>query len=195
MVVLLVTLAAHAQFVSVSGGGVVTQDRTASAGLGTARADFSSSPIVAADAGLPIFPLVTGGVHYSYSRPGLSLFRGDAFGSRAEVGLQANTLTFDARVHTPQFSGWRLYGLAGVGFTRFTLDVNQQVESPFPSGAPNSVTSPVFTYGGGLERKVVPLVRLKLEVRDYLTGLSNRFFTPGGTFHRTAVLGGVVFGR
>lgn len=188
--VILLTLAAQAQFVSVSGGGVVTQDRNA-----TARADFSASPILAVDAGLPIFPFVTGGVHYSYSRPELSLFRGDAFGSRATVGLQANTLTFDARVHTPQFSGWRLYGLAGVGLTRFGLNVKQQLETPFPGGAPNSVTSPVFTYGGGVERSVLPLVRLKFEVRDYLTGISQRFFPPGGTFHRTSVVGGIVFGR
>jgi len=193
--VMLLTLAANAQFVSVSGGGVVTQGHTSSTTLGTARADFDRSAIVAVDAGLPIFPFVTGGVHYSYSRPELSLFRGDAFGSRATVRLQANTLAFEARVHTPQFSGWRLYGLAGVGLTRFGLDVKQQVEVPFPGGAPNSVTSPVFTYGGGVERKVLPLVRLKLEVRDYVTGLSERFFTSGGTFHRTAVLGGVVFGR
>ena len=91
--------------------------------------------------------------------------------------------------------GSRLYGLVGGGFTRFSVDVKQVVEVPFPGGDPDKVISPVFTVGGGIEKSVAPLVHLKLEVRDYVTPISKDFFQPGGAWHRVAVIGGIVLGR
>lgn len=201
-------VSARAQFVSISGGGLFSQDLSSAAPQrqfegsgarqligGTARSQFDHSGLLAVDAGLSFLPFLSGALHYSYSRPELFLSRGDAFGSSARVGLRAHTFTLDARLRTPEIFGVRLYGLAGVGFSRFVLDVKQPVEVPFPRGAPESVVSPVFTFGGGVEKSLAPWVRLKLEVRDYLSPISEDLFRPGGAWHRVGVLGGIVLGR
>ena len=189
----------HAQFIAVGGGGLLPQNLSAPAPAGRvggpAGADFSRSGILAVDAGIGFFPFLTGGLHYSFSRPELFLRRGDAFGSSARVDLSAHTITFDGRFRTPQVAGFRLYALAGVGFTRFNLDVKQAVEVPFPGGAPENVLTPVGTFGGGIERSVAPFVHFKLEARDYITPISDQFFRPGGVWHRVAVIGGIVVGR
>lgn len=189
----------HAQYIAVGGGGLFSRDLNSgqAGGVvgGPARSEFSNSGILAVDAGVGFFSLLTAGLHYSYARPELLLRRGDAFGSSARVDLSAHTLTFEGRLRTPQIAGFRLYGLAGVGFTRFALDVREAVETPFPRGAPDNVLSAVFPVGGGIEKSLTPLVHLKLEVRDYITPVSERFFQPGGAWHRTAIIGGIVLGR
>ena len=190
---------AHTQFIAVGGGGLLPQNLSAPppAGRvgGPAGADFSRSGILAVDAGIGFFPFLTGGLHYSFSRPELFLRRGDAFGSSARVDLGAHTIAFDGRFRTPQVAGFRLYALAGVGFTRFHLNVKQAVEVPFPRGAPDNVLTPVGTFGGGIERSIAPFLHLKLEARDYVTPISEQFFRPGGVWHRVAVIGGIVLGR
>ena len=200
MLLLMPTLA-PAQYFSVGVGGLFSQGRSAAlanplAGnvLGTASADFSKTGILTLDAGTSVLPFMTAGVHYSFSRPELTLRRGDAFGSSAVADLNAHTLTFDARLRAPRVVGLRPYGLAGVGFTRFNMSVRNQVEVAFPGGA-GSVTSPVFTFGAGVERKLLPLVGAKLEVRDYLSPLSEKFYQPGGSWNRVAVIVGLVLGR
>lgn len=189
---------AHAQYIAVGAGGLFPQDQSgASAGGigGPALSDFGRSGLLAVDAGIGFLPFLGANLHYSYSSPSLVLRRGDAFGSSAVTDLGAHTLTFDARVHTPHFAGFRLYGLVGGGFTRFSVDVKQVVEIPFPGGDPDNVISPVFTMGGGIEKSVAPLVHLKLEARDYVTPISKDFYAPGGAWHRVAVIGGIVLGR
>lgn len=141
------------------------------------------------------FPFLSAGLHYSFSRPEFELRRGDAFGSSALVDLSVHTITFEARLHTPEVSSYRLYGLLGGGFSRFALDVTRAVEVPFPRGAPDNIFSPVFTFGGGIEKSLSLLVRWKLEVRDYVTPISRQLFDAGGAWHRPAILGGIVLGR
>ena len=196
---LMMTLPAHAQYIAVGGGGMFSQDLSSAPPAGTvggsARSEFSNSGILAVDAGMGFFPFLAAGLHYSYARPEMFLRRGDAFGSSARVDLSAHTLTFEARLRAPEIAGFRLYGLGGVGFSRFALDVKQAVEIPFPGGAPDNVLSAVASVGGGIEKSVAPLVHLKFEVRDYITSISEKFYRPGGTWHRTAVLGGIVLGR
>ena len=191
--------AANAQFVSVAAGELLPQDLSSAplAGRigGAARANFTRPSIVAVDGGIGFLPFFGIGLHYSRSRPELTLRRGDAFGSSALVDLGANTLTFDARFHTLRFSGFRAYGFVGGGFTRFTLNVKSQVEVPFPKGVPGNLTAPIATYGGGLEKKLFPYIAAKLEVRDYLTPIPSSLYQPGGVWHRVAVLGGIVLGR
>ena len=198
---------ARGQHLAIGGGWVFSQDLGSEPqvlpfanipppiSVGSVRANFTASGLLAVDAGIGFFPLLSGGLHYSYARPELSLTRGDAFGSSAAVNLAAHTLTFDARLRTPAIASYRLYGLLGGGFSRIVLDVKRQVENPFPGGAPDDAISPVFTYGGGLEKSVSPLVRLKFEVRDYVTGVSSTLYRPGGSWHRVAVMAGIVLGR
>jgi hypothetical protein len=162
---------------------------------GPALSDFGRSGLLAVDAGIGFLPFLGANLDYSYSSPSLVLRRGDAFGSSAVTDLGAHTLTFDARLHTPHFAGFRFYGLVGGGFTRFSVNLKQLVEVPFPGGDPDNVISPVFTVGGGIEKSVAPLVHLKLEARDYVTPISRDFFQPGGAWHRFAVIGGIVLGR
>ena len=140
------------------------------------------------------FRYVSAGLHYSSATTDLRIQRGDAVGSSAELKLSAHTFTFDTRVRTPSAFRFRLYGLAGAGVMRFGLDVKQELENPFPGGAPDNITSFVFTYGGGVERHLHQLVHLRLEVRDYLTPAPEQLFAPGVTWHRLAVIGGITIG-
>ena len=78
--------------------------------------------------------------------------------------------------------------------TRFSLDVRQEVENPFPDGAPGGLTSFVFTYGGGIERHLRQLIHLRFEVRDYVSPVSAHLYRPGGLWHRMAVSGGITIG-
>jgi len=191
--------AADAQFVSVGAGVLRPQGLSAPSASGivgsVASADFTNPNILTVDAGIGFLPLLGGALHYSFSRPELTLRRGDAFGSSARVNLDAHTLTFDARPRSPSAAGFRVYGFAGAGFTRFTITVKNQVEIPFPRGFPSSITAPVGDFGGGIEKKFAPFVAGKFEVRDYVTPISSTFFSPGGAWHRVAVIGGIVVGR
>jgi len=53
----------------------------------------------------------------------------------------------------------------------------------------------VFTFGGGVEHRLAPLVRLKLEVRDYVGSTLSRLLAGEGAWHRVAVIGGLVVGK
>ena len=189
---------AQGQFLGIGGGGLFSKDlggRTAAGPiLDSARSEFGNGSIFTLDAGTRVFPCVSSGLHYSFSSADMFLARGDAFGSSAEAELSAHTVTFDTRVRTPSAYRFRFYGLAGVGVTRFGLDVKSEVEVPFPGGAPDNVTSFVITYGVGIERHLHQLVHLRLEVRDYQTYISNQLFQPGGAWHRVAVIGGITIG-
>ncbi len=189
---------AQGQFLGIGVGGLFSQDLSdgTAAGpvLGSARSEFDNGRIITLDAGTRVFPYVSSGLHISFSSADMLLARGDAFGSSAKVELSARTITFDTRVRTPSAYRFRFYGLAGVGLTRFGLDVKSEVEVPFPGGAPDKVTSFVITYGAGIERHLHQLVHLRLEVRDYQTYISNQLFQPGGAWHRVAVIVGITVG-
>jgi hypothetical protein len=181
---------ASAQFISIAGGGLFPQDRQE----GGDSATFGNASMFTFDAGTSVFPFVTAGVHYSRARPDFTVTRATpAFSAQGD--FTAHTLTFDARLRTPQAFGIRLYGLAGVGLSRFVVDLRDVTGTVSPPGVPENATLGVFTYGGGIERSVVPLVRLKLEVRDYVSSVPDRFFPPGGSWHRVAVVGGITLGR
>jgi hypothetical protein len=182
---------AQAQFIGFAGGRNLPRDL----GAGSAeRSGFDNGGYFAVDAGLRRFRLVTLGVHFSLAGSDLGLTRGDALGSSANLGLSAKTVTFDTRVRSPFVSSFRFFGLAGAGVTRFGVDVKQEVENPFPQGAPGGITSFVFTYGGGIERHLHQLVHLRFEVRDYVSPVSTDLYRPGGLWHRLAVSGGITIG-
>jgi hypothetical protein len=188
---------AGAQSIGLSAGGIFPSDlQEAVGGSGAAaRAEFSTARIISVDAGMNLLPFISGEIHYSHSTPELLLVRADAFGSRAQIDLSSHTLTFGGRLRTPEVFGVRLYGLLGAGLSRFNLDVREQVEQPFPQGAPEKLLAPVLTYGGGFERGLLPLVRWKFEVRDDVSPISEKLFGPGGTWHRVQVTAGIVIGR
>ena len=189
--------AAHAQFLAIGGGKLLPRNlagQIPETNRGIARSESESGGIFALDVGMRWFPFVSSGLHYSSATTDLRIQRGDAFGSSAEVELSAHTFTFDTRVRTPSVFSFRLYGLAGAGVTRFGVNVKREVEVPFPGGAPDNITSFVFTYGGGVERHLHQLVHLRLEVRDYLTPVPKQLFAPEGTWHRLAVIGGITIG-
>ncbi|SRR6266404_2127818 len=164
--------AAHAQYVALGAGGVFNRGSVSSN-------EITTPGIIAVEGGLPISKLLDGAVHYSFANP-----RIQQDSRYAPQDLPTHTLTFDARIHTPQLSGWRVFGLAGVGFAHFS--------SPGTSAVgPFSRTQPVFDYGGGVERKIAGPFKVRAEVRDYFT---SAFYT-GSSWNRIAVTGSLVFGK
>ncbi len=195
---LLLAAPAFAQSISVAGGGVFSQDMKANAsatGVSPTVSDFSKTSIVTGDLGLDFIPIFGTNIHYSFARPELFLRRGDAFDSSALLDVGTHTITFDGQVRSGERGGFRVYGFAGGGVSRSNLSIRQVVENPFASQPPDSVTYPVFTFGGGVTQRLAPLVRLKFEVRDYVAPIPSRFFIPGGIWHRIAVVGGIRIGR
>lgn len=191
LLLLLCGSSAHAQFVGVTVGRNLPLDL---GGRTSERSEFPHGGYFAADFGMRAFPLVNMGVHFSSAGSDARLLRGDALGSRSDVDLSARTVTFDTRVRSPFVSRFRFFGFAGAGVTRFSLDVRQEVENPFPDGAPGGLTSFVFTYGGGIERHLRQLLHLRLEVRNYVSPVSNHLYRPGGLWHRLTVSGGITIG-
>lgn len=191
--------ALSAQYVSVAVGALFPQNLSGGATPGSvggqASANFTKSPIFTADGGFNFLPFIGAGLHYSYAKPELDLRRSDAFGSRAVAEVAAQTITFDLRVNSVKFNGFRVYGFGGVGVSRFNLNVKSQVEVPFPKGVPGDLVGPVGTFGGGIERSFFPYLATKLEIRDYITPISSNIYVPGGMWHRVAIVGGIRFGR
>jgi hypothetical protein len=161
---------------------------------GSARTHFDSGGIFALDAGTRIFPFVSAGLHYSSSKTDVRIEREDAIGSSAEGELSAHTFTLDFKARTPSFFTFRLFGLAGAGLTRLGLDVESEVENPFPGGAPDNLNAFVFTYAVGVEKHLNQLVHLRVEARNYLTPVSEQLFGPGGRWRRPAVIAGITVG-
>jgi hypothetical protein len=160
------------------------------------RADFSSSPMLAIDAGVYFFSFLGASLHYSYSRPGLSLYRGDAFDSSAPLDLGVHTIAFEALLRSHPKHGVRAFAFCGAGFSSFVLDVKEQVEVPFPGmKPPDSEMIPVLAFGGGLEKRVAPWLSGKIEIRDYAGSVPESFYRPGGSWHRPSVVAGIVLGR
>src|SRR5579885_654286 len=192
--------AANAQYISVSGGGLFPQSLsgTATRGnfVGTARADFDHTSVLAAEAGFGFLPFIGMDVHYSHSKPSLNLQIGDILGSSALADLDSNTVTLDLRVRPPSAFGFRPFAFVGGGFSQFSLEVKNQVAAPFPNGVPGNLYAPVISYGGGFDYKFIPLVGARLELRDdVITNISNKIYQPEGSWHRLAVPVGIVLGR
>ena len=178
---------ASAQFVSIGGGAVFPQDRQGTAaGATIVTANWGRSGIVTLDAGMGFLPLLAGSLHYSYARP--DLFRSGSFGTAlSRVGT--HTLTLDARLRSPEIGGLRVFGFAGVGFSRANAGLATAVSLSTRD------TFPVFTFGGGVEKRIAPLLHVKGELRDYLSGIPESLFSPGGSWHRVAATGGITLGR
>ncbi len=194
------TPAAHAQHISVAVGGLIPKSPSGSGTVASIfqSADFRKSPIVTVDAGAGFLPLVDANVHYSYSQPDVSIRKSGIAGSpgsTAEVGLGGHTVTIEAQVHPPRPLRFGLYGFAGAGVTRFQVDLKSQSGSPFPSGLPDVITSPVFTFGVGVEKKLLPLIAAKVELRDYTGSVPKKLYDPGGAWNRVAIVAGIVLGR
>ena len=192
-----VTPIAQAQFFGIGGGRLLPRDLgkgTIGASAVSPHSEFRGGGLFALDVGFRRFPYGTLGVHYSSASTDLLLQRGDASGSSAEAEVRLHTVTFDTRLRSPFVSGFRFFGLAGAGITRFGLDVRREVGTPFPGGAPGGMTAFVFTYGGGVERHLHQLVHLRVEVRDYRSPIPTQLFRPGGLGGRVAVIGGITIG-
>lgn len=147
------------------------------------------------EAGANYLRFLRTGIHYNYSRPEGFLRRGDAFGSRAELQLRAHTLTIDLGLRSPEFAGFRIFGVGGAGAGRFNVEVKETVEVPFPGGPPEDIVVPVAAFGGGIEHQFLPNIRWKAEVRDEWTSAPEDLFRPGGGWHRVLVSAGLIFGR
>jgi hypothetical protein len=190
----------HAQYLGIGLGRTFGDSSSAAASsvpgnLNKLSAEIRGANTLVLEAGANYLHFLRSGIHYNYSRPEGFLARGDAFGSSAILQLRAHTLTFDLGVRTPQFSGLRLFGVAGVGAGRFVVQVKETVEVPFPSGPPDSLVVPVVAYGGGLEHEFLPGVRWKAEVRDEWTSAPQDLFRPGGKWHRVLASVGILLGR
>jgi len=121
-------------------------------------------------------------LHYSFARPQIQQDT-----RYAPQDLPTHTLTLDARVHSPEAKGFRVFGLAGVGLTHFS--------SPGTTAfGPSSSTHAVFDYGAGVERRIVGPFRVRAEVRDYFTS-SLYAGTGTGSWNRIVFTGGLVFGK
>ena len=85
-----ISAAAHAQYAAVGVGGVQNH----SANIGN---QITNPAIVTAEGGLKIISFLDGAVHYSFARPQIQ--QDTRYAAQA---LPTHTLTFDARVHSPE---------------------------------------------------------------------------------------------
>ena len=191
---------AHAQYFGIGLGRMFGDDLRAAASslpgaLNPLSAGIREGNTLVLEGGVNYLRFLRTGLHYNYSRPEGFLKLGDLLGSSAELQLRAHTLTFDIGVRSPEFAGFRLFGIAGAGAGRFNIEVQDTVAVPFPSGPPEDLVVPVAAFGGGIEHQFMPGMRWKVEARDEWTSAPEDLFRPGGSWHRVLVSAGIVLGR
>jgi hypothetical protein len=193
---LLSPLPARAQYGAITLGGQVGSSIVApTAAGGQTEVDFEAEKVLGLDFGWGPSRYFGFVVHYSHATPEVTLRRGDAIGSSATADVSTHTLTLDGRIHSPTFARFRLYGFVGGGLSRFNVDIQEQVELPFPDGVPDSLVAPVLTYGGGVERIFFPYLRWRMEVRNDVSALPEEFVPGDHRWNRTQAVAGLVIGR
>lgn len=126
---------------------------------------------------------------------------GTSPGIKATYGIRHQQVSGDALLHIP-FPILKPYLAGGVEFVRFSPYGNTRVtlagftSSFSTTGGPflSSSNKVGFNYGGGIEMKVLPLIGLRVDVRDFVTG-SPSFGLPGrfnATAHDVEYSAGIV---
>ncbi len=142
---------------------------------------------------------------YSYGANNLRLSDlSEAASPTTGYGVRFQRLSADLVGHSPvSILGLRPYAVAGVEFARLA-PTDQAKTTAFTVGFAGQpvVLSPSnkvgVNFGGGLEWTLLPLVGLRADVRDHITGsptygLSSRTFPISGVAHDVELSAGVVF--
>jgi opacity protein-like surface antigen len=140
---------------------------------------------------------------YGWGQNNLSVTRlGTSPGFEQSFGIRHQRASGDLVLHAP-FPILKPYVLAGIEYDRFSPYGYTHVTLPGFTSTVTSSGGPVlspdnklgFNYGGGIEFSVLPLVGLRLDVRDHVTG-SPSFGLPGrynATAHDVEYSAGIVF--
>lgn len=125
-------------------------------------------------------------------------------GLETTYGIRNQRISGDLVAHTPvSIFGLRPYVEAGPEYDRFSPYGSARLSLPgFLQGLSTSGSQVLlidnkvgFNYGGGVEIKLLPIVGLRLDVRDHITGSPN-FGLPGeynNTAHDLEYSAGLVF--
>jgi opacity protein-like surface antigen len=139
---------------------------------------------------------------YAYGRNNLTV---TDLGTGAETGYGARLQRFsgDFVLHAPVvLLGIRPYALAGLEYDRLSPTAGG-ASVAFIQGFAGSSSAVLgsnnmigFNYGGGVEYHVLPLVSLRLDIRDHVTGspgfgLPSSLFPTHGVAHDLEYLGGI----
>lgn len=118
---------------------------------------------------------------YAYSRSGVTI------PGSSNINVPIHQGFYDFLVYaTPEGSAIRPFAAGGGQFSSF-----------FPPGTSvyygNQVTKFGFNYGGGVKLRVTPIIGLRADIRDYVSGKPFDFPNQSGALHQVEISAGVAF--
>lgn len=189
------------------GGSSLFDSRTFDINSGPFGSAYSTGGQFTVGAQAPLVSILSLEGSYGWGRNNLRITN---FGTSVETGygIHNQRVSGDLVAHSPiSFLGLRPYADAGLEYDRFSPYGTAQTSFGNFTTSGSSILSPDnklgFNYGGGLELKLIPLIGLRFDVRDHVTGSptfglpmqsnTSPFFPVSGAAHDLEYSAGIVF--
>ena len=149
---------------------------------GAASAGFRPGFALGAFAVNHLQPRLSGELRYTYLDSDLKLSAG---GTKVTFPGMAHAIHYDLLVHPREREGeWQPFLAVGGGVKVYRGTGEETAYQPLSQYAFLTHTQqvePLVSIGGGVQWKPRPRIRLRLEVRDYLTPFPKQIIAPAGT--------------
>jgi hypothetical protein len=181
-------------------GGSFSNGLTVSNGLDTATAGLANGWALGAVLGQNLYPRISGELRYSYIFSDLQLlgsgqsasFKGATQSMHYEILLHSRATEYRVQPFAAAGGGMRIF--SGVG-----TETLYQPLSNFALLTKTQQWMPMATFGGGIKYAITRRVRLRLEMRDYLTRFPTKVIAPApgarlsGWLHDFVPMAGITF--
>jgi hypothetical protein len=165
----------------VTGGAGLLNSVSVSGTAGSATAGFAPGPVAGVFAGEPFFHSnnFSGEVRYEYMQSDLRL---SSAGQSAQFSGVSHAIHYDFLYRTDlKESRMQFFGALGGGVKVFSgtgAEAAYQPLSQFGYFTKTSMLKPMATAGAGVVFTLAPKLRLRVEVRDFITGFPTSVLTP-----------------
>jgi len=181
-------------------GGGFSSGLTVSNDLAAASTGLANGLGFGAVLGQNLYPRISGELGYTYHFSDLQI---SGSGQSASFSGVTHSMYYDIQVHgRATRSRWQPFAAAGGGVRVFRGVGTETPYQPLSSFALLTKTQqwmPMVTFGGGVKCAIAPRVRLRFEIRDYLTRFPTQVIAPApgahlsGWLHDFVPMAGITF--
>jgi|SRR5271157_1159747 len=175
------------------GGGAFLNDVSVTAPAGSATAGFQSGGVFGAFLGQNMSPHIGGEIRYEFFQSNLELKAG---GSSATFSGQAHAIHYDLLFHThSKASSVQLFAAIGGGMKLFRgtgTEVATQPLYQYGYFTKTQTIKPMGDVGGGVRFDISKHWRMRIEVRDFITGFPTQVLTPPAGVKYGSILQNIV---
>jgi len=174
--------------------------KTITSGAGQATAGFQPGVSFGGFVGQNLYRHLSGEVRYGFMQSNLRLKSG---GETATFSGNSHVVHYDMVLHTSREGSHAQYYLIGGGGMRIFrgtgTETAYQPLSQFAYFTKTQTVKPMASAGAGVKFSLTPHVRLRTEIRDYMTMFPKELITPapgakfGGLLHNLVPMIGISF--